>query len=327
MSSTLSAAQQKYEDAARAGWLYYVAGKTQDEIARQLHTSRQSAQRLVALAVSEGLIKVRLQHPVKRCMELASQLKEVFGLQQCEVVPSDADNPHSTAGLAQAGAAELERYLKGQHPRTVALGTGRILRACADELTALQCPQHNIVSLVGNIAHDGSASRYDVAVHVAERAGARHFPMPLPVIAPSEEDKQQWHNLPHVSNVRALALKADVAFVGIGHLGTVSPLHIDGFIAKDTLDNLETAGAAGEMISWIFDGQGQLIDSPINRCVTSMSLRDLAGTTIIGIAAGEEKIAAINGALKSGLLNGLITNEYTATRLLESSSHQSQSAE
>ena len=35
----------RLDDAARAGWLYYVAGNTQDEIARKLGVSRQTAQR------------------------------------------------------------------------------------------------------------------------------------------------------------------------------------------------------------------------------------------------------------------------------------------
>ena len=47
----------RLDDAARAGWLYYIAGNTQDEIARKLGVSRQTAQRLVSLSVSEKLIK------------------------------------------------------------------------------------------------------------------------------------------------------------------------------------------------------------------------------------------------------------------------------
>ena len=79
----------RLDDAARAGWLYYVAGNTQDEIARKLGVSRQSAQRLVSLAVSEKLIKFRLDHPIARCMELSRKLSHRFGLQSCEIVPSD----------------------------------------------------------------------------------------------------------------------------------------------------------------------------------------------------------------------------------------------
>ena len=46
----------RLDDAARAGWLYYIAGNTQDEIASKLGVSRQTAQRLVSLAISEKLI-------------------------------------------------------------------------------------------------------------------------------------------------------------------------------------------------------------------------------------------------------------------------------
>ena len=93
---------QKLDDAARAGWLYYVGGKTQDEIAKMLNISRQSAQRLVALSMSEGLVKVRLEHPIARCMELAKAIKERFGLQFCDVVPAITEDPNSTLGLGQA---------------------------------------------------------------------------------------------------------------------------------------------------------------------------------------------------------------------------------
>ena len=42
----------RLDDAARAGWLYYVAGNTQDQIAAKLGISRQTAQRLVSLGAA-----------------------------------------------------------------------------------------------------------------------------------------------------------------------------------------------------------------------------------------------------------------------------------
>ena len=57
---------RRLDDAARAGWLYYVASNTQEEIAAKLGVSRQSAQRLVSMAVGAGLIKVRVDHPIAR---------------------------------------------------------------------------------------------------------------------------------------------------------------------------------------------------------------------------------------------------------------------
>ena len=64
----------RLDEAARAGWLYYIAGHTQDEIARQLKVSRATVQRLVSLCLSERLITFRLEHPISACMELAARL-------------------------------------------------------------------------------------------------------------------------------------------------------------------------------------------------------------------------------------------------------------
>jgi len=150
--------QGRLDDAARAGWLYYVAGNTQDQIAAKLGVSRQTAQRLVSLAVSERLIKVRLDHPIAKCLDLSQRLIAKHGLQLCEVVPADPTSPSTTLGVAEAMAAELERRLQSQHPIVVAMGSGRTLRAAVEQLPPMECPQHKIVSLVGNIAPDEAAN-------------------------------------------------------------------------------------------------------------------------------------------------------------------------
>lgn len=209
----------RLEQAARAAWLYYVAKNTQDEIAQKLEVSRQSAQRLVALAVSEGLIQVRLDHPIAKCMELGHQLTQAFNLLECEIVPSDPADSSSVHGLAQGGASVLERYLKSEQPKTLAFGTGRALKACIDELPSMQCPQHKIVSLLGNMMLDGSASAFDIVVSMANRVQAKHYPMPLPVIASSVAEKQLLHDLAPVKSIFELVKQADATFVGIGHMG------------------------------------------------------------------------------------------------------------
>ena len=309
---------RRLDDAARAGWLYHVAGNTQDEIARKLGVSRQSVQRLVALAVRAGLIKVRLDHPIARCMELSHRIKDRFELHNCEVVPSDPADPSAIIGLAQAGAAELERYLKLPEPQTIAMGTGRALRACADELPPMNCQQHSIVSLIGNIMDDGAASAYDVVVRVADRVKAKYYPMPLPVFCPSAENKTLLLEQPHIKPIFEKGSKADATFVGIGNLGTASPLFLDGFVSEKEVESLFTMGGVGEMLSWVFNRQGEIIDCELNRRVSSMKLVKNPANPVVAIAAGAIKVDAIMGAMRSGLINKLITNEYTAELILSS---------
>ncbi len=306
----------RLDEAARAGWLYYVAGNTQDEIARKLGVSRQSAQRLVSLAVTERLVKVRLDHPIARCMELAQKLRERFPLQSCEVVPSDPSTPASIVGIAQAAASEMERHLKSQEPKIIAFGTGRALRASIDQLPPMDCPQHKVVSLLGNMMSDGSASAYNVIIRMADRVNARHYPMPLPVFARSKRERELLHNQEPVHNILELAKDADVTFVGVGNMGETAPLFVDGFVSRDEMAALTAAGAIGEITSWVYGRDGALIEGLTNDLVASAPLTRSADKPVIGIAAGEAKVDAILGALRGRIVNGLITNELTAERLL-----------
>ena len=141
--------KSRLDEAARAGWLYFIAGHTQDEIAKALKISRASAQRLVSLCLAERLITFRLDHPISACMELAARLKESFHLAYCEVVPTDPAAPLAAAGIAERAANILESTLRTDKPTIVALGTGRAVRAAVERVSPIDCPNHQIVSLVG----------------------------------------------------------------------------------------------------------------------------------------------------------------------------------
>jgi DNA-binding transcriptional regulator LsrR (DeoR family) len=316
MAQRIDTSINRLDDAARAGWLYYVAGNTQEEIAAKLGISRQSAQRLVSLSVSEGLIKVRLDHPIGHCMDLASRLKARFALDLVEVVPSDPSSESTTIGVAEAGAAEIERWLKRPDPIVMAIGTGRTLKATIEQLTPMEAPQHKLVSLTGNIAPDGSASFYNVIFNMADAIKARSFPMPLPVIASSREERDMLLRQPMVKETLALAARADVTYIGIGDLGVDAPLFLDGFITEPELKALQKAGAIGEIVGWAFDAQGKLIEGLTNERVASAPLPSRETSLVIALAKGSKKLPGIRAALNRRLVNGLLTDESTAEQLL-----------
>ncbi len=317
MAPRLDTSGNRLDDAARAGWLYYVAGNTQEEIAAKLGISRQSAQRLVSLSVSEGLIKVRLDHPIGRCMDLASRLKAKWALDLVEVVPSDPTSTSTTIGLAEATATEIERWLKRPDPIVMAVGTGRTLKAAVEQLMPMEAPHHKVVSLTGNIAPDGSAAYYNVIFNIADTVKARSFPMPLPVIASSARERELLHAQPMIRETLELASQAHVTFVGLGDIGPQAPLFLDGFISEAELKALQKAGAVGEICGWSFDADGRIIEGPINERVASAPIPSRERSLVVAIAMGSRKLPGIRATLNRRLVNGLITDERTAEGLLD----------
>ncbi|MDE1183147.1 sugar-binding transcriptional regulator [Paraburkholderia sp.] len=308
---------EKLDLATRAAWLYYVAGNTQNEIAEKLQVSRPVAQRLVAYAVEKNLIRVRVDHRLADCLSLADRLSKRYGLSMCEVVPVDSDTPDEIdRKLAVAGAQVMERYLGEEKPMVVAVSSGRTLKAAVDQIAQLERPQHRLVSMVGAIAQDGSSNRYDVALHISEKTGGKHFLLPAPLIADNEAERAQWCNHRLYRIVESLSGDADVAFVGIGNIGLRCPLHEDGFITAAEVKELMQNGAIAEMLGLPIDASGRHVESPTGRRVTSIPLESPPSRPTIGFAGGERKREALIAVLKGGWLSGLVTDEGCAKAAL-----------
>ncbi len=309
---------QKLNLAARAAWLYYVAQNTQDDIATKLHISRQAVQRLVSQAVSEGLIKFKLDHPITELAELAEQLRAKFQLAYCNVTMTDSPTQQLHHALGLYAAEYLESYLTTKTPTTLAFGTGRTMRSMVSQVSAMHhYPQHKLVSIVGNMTHDGRASHFEVVMKLADTIGAQAYFLATPVLTSSVEEKQILQSLPGYNSIRSLAMQAKVVFVGVAEVDWRCPLHLDGFINDAELTELIEHKAVGEIIGWAFDKDGNILKQATNQKIASIPLADLAALPVIAVSGGANKVKAITAALRGKLISGLITDEETAKAILQ----------
>ncbi|MCB1971822.1 MAG: sugar-binding transcriptional regulator [Geminicoccaceae bacterium] len=327
LSHPKGAIDRRRDDAARAAWLYFVAGRTQDDIARQLNVSRQAAQRLVAQAVSERLVNFRIDHPIAWCAELAERLVERYSLEFCDVVPTDLAEPSSIRTIAVATAGRLNRIIASKAPVILCVGTGRTLRASVDHLEEMDRPQHKVLSLVGNMANDGRASPYEVAMRIADRIGAQRYPLAAPVIAASAEECAILQGLPTYQAVSRLYTEANVSFLGVSEVAWQSPLHRDGFASDLDIADLLNHGAVGELVGRSFDVAGKIVDCPTNRKVASLPLPVPPRHLTVISGGGPKKSLPIRAALEGRFANALITDEQTAAMILDAVQPELLSAE
>ena len=316
MNDKIEARTRRLDLAARAAWLYYIKRRTQDEIAVDLNVSRPNAQRLVALAISEGLIKFRLDHPLLKSMELAERLRDRFGLDVCEVAPS-VNGQSDRVGVALLAAQFVETLLSAPKPQIVALGTGRLLLETVREVSSMERPDHKILSVVGNLTRDGRASPYDVVMRLADRTGAQCYPLPLPVLTDTAEECAYLLAQRGCRTVASLYADADAVLLGVGSIGTTAPLLIDGFMTPEELHALEQAGAIGELRSRPFDQEGALLSTPITARLTAMPLTVSPRCPTVLVASGRHKVDALAAAFRGRYANGLVIDESTALKLLE----------
>ncbi|TKI06130.1 sugar-binding transcriptional regulator [Martelella alba] len=313
----MSKSYRKLDQAARAAWMYYVAGKTQHEIADVLGVSRQAAQRLVALASESGLVRVNITHPVADCTALSARLAKRFDLTVCQVVPSGGmDTASINSMIAVAGAEVMMQFIEQESPQIIALGSGRALRSTINKLPPVDRPQHSCVSMIGAIASDGSCTRYDVPLWMAEKTQGRYFILPAPLFADSLADRDLWCNHRIYRMVTEKAAQADVTFIGIGQMNDQGPLLTDGFITAEDVARLTEAGVVAEITGHFIGRDGARVISDLDGRLTSVDIRPRPEKPVIAFAGGREKFQSVQAVLAGGWINGLVTDEDTAVGLL-----------
>jgi DNA-binding transcriptional regulator LsrR (DeoR family) len=302
--------------AARAAWLYFAGGRTQGEVAEALGVPGTKAHRLIARATRDGIIRVFVEGPMAGCIALEDQLRQRFGLGQCEVVPNVDDGPLPLRTLGTAGARYLRLALDRGRDEVIALGHGRTLAASIDLMPTTPCEGVKFVSLLGGLTRRFAANPFDVIQRLAEKTGAEAYLLPVPFFANSIADKQVLLSQLGISDVVAMAESASLMIVGIGEVSAASFLMMGGMVAAEEIEAVRKAGAAGEVLGHFFTLDGRHIPNDLSDRALAPDPDRLRGRRIVAIAGGPTKVTAIRAILASKLLHGLITDETTARQLL-----------
>lgn len=304
----------RLDQKVRAAWMYYIAGQNQSEIASQLGTSRPVVQRLIAAAKEEGIVSIGLHHPVANCLDYALLLQEKYRLIECNILPAFSEE--STLDSVSFGCYQLmARYLQDDKEKIIGLGSGLTLKKALQRID-FDSQNTRCVALISAMDADGQCNYYDdVPLLLTSKIKAKYYQWPAPRYAQTQEEYDMWCTSRLFRSVSAVARQADVIFVGIGPLGTQSPIFNDGFINQAQMDEVTAQGGIGEIMGRFIDAEGGVVDSEINRMITSYDIRQNQCPRI-AVACGEYKRPAILAALKGGWINGLVTDEHTARWLL-----------
>jgi DNA-binding transcriptional regulator LsrR (DeoR family) len=308
--------------AARAVWLAYIAGCTQDQIGARLGLSRIKVNRLLAFAHKRGLVKVSIEAAPSECLALEERLVQSFGLRACGVVPNVAakgerDSAVVFDAIGLAAAQFLQRFLDNANPKVIGIGWGRTLAAMVDRMPLSSHPNLKVVALLGSLTRRSSANPYEVAFRLAQRTGAEGYFLPVPFVADTAADKQLLMAQKSVQDIHVLTRKAELHLVGIGELEGTPIVRQLALVSEPELAQLRRAGAVGNVLANFIDAEGRLVDCDLNRRSLGCSLEELrGGRFVVGVAGGMEKVEAIRAALNSGVLSGLITDEGVARALV-----------
>jgi DNA-binding transcriptional regulator LsrR (DeoR family) len=114
------------------------------------------------------------------------------------------------------------------------------------------------------------------------------------------------------------ARQADVALVGIGDAYDRSAVVQIGCFTSGEMQLLRQAGAVGDILGFFFDIHGQPVTDGMEHRVVGLSAEDLRRIPcVVAVASEGEKVQAILGALRTGLVQVIATSAHNAREILE----------
>ena len=309
-----------HELLAKVAAMYYEGEMTQNDIAAALDLSRVKIYRLLKEARETQIVRILIDWPIKRSGELETQLVERFGLDRALVLKTGAtDSTLLLRQIAQLAARYLEGVLVDHATMSICFGstTYEVISAIRMDFQA----NIKVMQATGSLSH--ALKEFDSSAltrQLAQKLGGEALYLSSPLLADNAEAAAVIREQAVVGHTLEQVRRADIALVGIGDLDPAS----SGFVRAGVADSQQLrvyreCGAIGDMAWQIFDSAGQLFPCELNQRIIGVTLAELrAVPQTIAVAVGLNKAAAIYGALQTGAINVLCTDEETAARVLES---------
>ncbi len=309
---------ENLEFLARVASLYYEEGLTQQRISEDLGYSRSAISRFLTAAREAGVVEIRVHHPLQRDLELEAGLRDNFKLEIARVLKGPhGDYQRMLARLGELGARLVEERVRDQMLLGVSWGTA--VYEVANALRPPYLPNLTVIQMIGALGTpDPQIDGGELARSYAHAFGGRYRIFPAPAIVESPEVKAAIMQERPIGDTLDLARKVDIAVLGIGTTDpTMSSFVRAEYLTPKEVREVADAGAVGDVLAVHFDLQGQILDLPIANRVVGVTKDDLLNIPFrLAVAGGSIKAPAILGALRSGLITALVTDDLAARQVL-----------
>jgi DNA-binding transcriptional regulator LsrR (DeoR family) len=154
---------------------------------------------------------------------------------------------------------------------------------------------------------------------LAQKLGATYRFISAPLLVKDEVVANALRDERINQEALRVAAQAEVAVIGIGTPDPAfSSLMRAGYLSAAELEEMMTAGVAGDIVAHQFDERGRVLDISANRRAVSLDAESIRRIpTVIAVSGGPAKAKAIAAALRGRFCTCLITDAGAAQIVLE----------
>ncbi|MDW7655908.1 MAG: sugar-binding domain-containing protein [Bacillota bacterium] len=298
---------------------YYLRGLKQEEIARELNIARSTISVILNAARECGIVEIKIHDPQTNQDSLSLRICDRFSLPVCLVVPTAQQNPDNQRKMVVQRAMH---YLNDiiSPGMTIGLAWGRTCSDFVDVYEARQ-PLSNIqvAPLVGGSNQNAPYFQINEMVRrLAGQLSGQAFFIHAPASCATADEKIFYMQSSAMKPILDFWAKLDLVLTGIGSSPKIDQNRREQYTGESGIYHELGEEAVGDICMRYFDVNGQFLNADILDRSISIPVAELRKTgRVIAMASGIEKAQAICGALRTGVIHTLVTDEQTARSVCE----------
>lgn len=310
-----SLTQKDARTLVNASTLYYIEGKSQQEIAELIGVSRPQVSRILQTAKDQGIITFSVHDPYSEEHMLEKQLVRRFGLLDAVVV--DTKGELISQDMADEVTALLNAAIKDGD--TFAVMGGNTIASLSMRVGKISCRNTRIAPMVGGVSVTGSSfNANDCARLFSKKLSCEYYQLNAPSFASSKELADSIQREPMIERVIDVARGASTALITVASLYQSSSAAPDPTFQEITIDALRAHGAVAALGSAFIDSSGQRVEFDGMTRFIGLQAEELRNIPkVIAIAVGAHKVDAIHAMLCGKWTDILVTNMATAQLVLK----------
>jgi DNA-binding transcriptional regulator LsrR (DeoR family) len=305
--------------ASHVARLFFDRQMSKVEIATRLGISRFRVARLIDQARAGGLVRIEFRDVPAATRQLAQAIEECWGIDLC-VVTTSAESGDALTAMAR-GAAAVVGDLVGPN-QVIGVAWGSTLAAVVGEIPARADPSVVVVQLAGSsVRVERDRTPGELARRLADRLGGRYQALFAPAFVETPALRNALLREPEIQATIGLYDQVTLAIIGIGALAGEAMDVRSSLVQSGVLDETEWArlreqGAVGDLLLYPFDAEGRFVAPALCERAIAIGLDRLRRVRqVVAVAGGARKVKAIAGALATGIVRTLVTDEAAATGL------------
>lgn len=302
-------AEEELELMTKVSLLYYKHDLSQREIAKKLDISRPKVSRLLNKAKEEGIVQIEIVSPVKDTSELENSIELKYGLKEIILIDRIENQPEELVKvkIGKKCSEYLNRATRGDE--YIGISAGTTLYHFAQEASFTNGQNFKYIPITGSLSDVGlSYNSNEICNLLSQRTGGTNYLLSAPALVKDEELAQAFKEETRIKKILQLYEKLDLVIFGIGVANKYHPLYA-GHLSIEEEKLLAKYPLCGSIGVINYDQEGNILKTPFLNRTLGIKAETLLQVPIrIGLAAGQEKYEAILGAIRSKLVNVLVTD-------------------